>query len=156
RRDDLRLLQVRRLRADRAFNGTRVRRAVPSPHGSSGRTEEHRLGRRQPFVRASLLPPAPFHRGGSVRICVTGGARFIGSHVVDKLLDAGHDPRIFDIAASQHHSPSDVETVTAELCDPAALKMAFRGCDAIIHLAAESDPRLIAENPVETDRTNTT
>jgi UDP-glucose 4-epimerase len=91
-----------------------------------------------------------------VRICVTGGAGFIGSHVIDKLLDAGHDARIFDLAASHHHSPSDVETVTAELNDRARLKMAFRGCDAIIHLAAESDPRLIAEDPTAADRANTT
>ena len=40
-----------------------------------------------------------------MRVLVTGGSGFIGSHVVDKLLDAGHEPRIFDLRFSPHHSP---------------------------------------------------
>ena len=43
---------------------------------------------------------------------VTGGAGFIGSHVVDKLRAAGHEPRILDLTPSPYHA--DVETVLQE------------------------------------------
>jgi nucleoside-diphosphate-sugar epimerase len=43
------------------------------------------------------------------RILVTGGAGFIGSHVVDKLAGAGHQPRIFDYRA-QHPEPDPLTT----------------------------------------------
>ena len=39
-------------------------------------------------------------RGDSLDVLVTGGAGFIGSHVVDRLLAAGHRPRIFDLRPS--------------------------------------------------------
>ena len=37
------------------------------------------------------------------RVLVTGGSGFIGSHVVDKLADAGFEPRIYDLQESAHH-----------------------------------------------------
>ncbi|MBS1879968.1 MAG: NAD(P)-dependent oxidoreductase, partial [Actinobacteria bacterium] len=40
-----------------------------------------------------------------MRVLVTGGGGFIGSHVVDRLLGAGITPRIFDLSASPYHSP---------------------------------------------------
>ncbi|MBS1860838.1 MAG: NAD(P)-dependent oxidoreductase, partial [Actinobacteria bacterium] len=38
-----------------------------------------------------------------MRVLVTGGGGFIGSHVVDKLIDQGMTPRIFDLSASPYH-----------------------------------------------------
>ncbi len=46
-----------------------------------------------------------------MKVLVTGGCGFIGSHVVDRLHAAGHEPRIFDLVESPHHDPGDVETV---------------------------------------------
>ena len=44
-----------------------------------------------------------------MKVLVTGGSGFIGSHVVDKLADAGHDPVIYDRIPSRWHD--DVPTV---------------------------------------------
>jgi UDP-glucose 4-epimerase len=89
-----------------------------------------------------------------VRILVTGGAGFIGSHVVDKLIDAGHEPRIFDLRPSPHHSDSVVEQVSGDVTDREALSAAARGCDAIIHLAAVADVGDVVKAPAQAERFN--
>jgi UDP-glucose 4-epimerase len=88
------------------------------------------------------------------RVLVTGGSGFIGSHVVDALLRAGIRPRVFDRAPLQHHSGPEVESVTADLTDAAALDRALDGCEAVIHLAAAADVGIVAENPREAEEVN--
>jgi len=88
------------------------------------------------------------------RVLVTGGSGFIGSHVVDKLVDAGIEPRIYDLHHSPHHSTDEVETVIGDLCDHEALSAAMRDCEAVIHLAAYADVGIVAEQPVEAEETN--
>jgi UDP-glucose 4-epimerase len=88
-----------------------------------------------------------------VRVLVTGGAGFIGSHVVDKLLAAGHEPRILDLLASPYHR--EVETVLGDLCEPATARAALDGADAVLHLAAVADVDQVAKDPALTDRVNT-
>jgi UDP-glucose 4-epimerase len=88
-----------------------------------------------------------------VRVLVTGGAGFIGSHVVDKLRDRGHEPRVFDLVASEYHD--DVDTVLGDLCDLETTRRAMAGCDAVIHLAALADVDEVAKEPARTDRVNT-
>jgi len=90
-----------------------------------------------------------------VRVLVTGGGGFIGSHVVDKLLDGGHTPRIFDLSASPYHSPLEVETFTGSITDPANLDLAMRDCDAVIHLAAVADVAHVHADPVLAEEVNT-
>jgi UDP-glucose 4-epimerase len=90
-----------------------------------------------------------------MRVLVTGGSGFIGSHVVDKLRGAGHEPVVFDLRPSPHHSSDEIETVLGDLLDAGALKEAMTGCDAVIHLAAAADVGIVAEQPEESERVNT-
>ncbi len=76
------------------------------------------------------------------RILVTGGAGFVGSHMVDALLKAGHEVRVFDNLTEQVHPdgrPSyltEVELVKGDMRDLEALRKAVAGMDVIYHLAA--------------------
>ena len=90
-----------------------------------------------------------------MRVLVTGGGGFIGSHVVDRLIDRGDTPRIFDLSASPYHSPLEVETFTGSITDPANLDLAMRDCDAVIHLAAVADVSHVLADPVLAEEVNT-
>lgn len=90
-----------------------------------------------------------------MRVLVTGGGGFIGSHVVDRLLDRGDTPRIFDLSASPYHSPLEVETFTGSITDSANLDLAMRDCDAVIHLAAVADVGHVLADPVLAEEVNT-
>src|SRR4051794_5476060 len=86
------------------------------------------------------------------RVLVTGGSGFIGSHVVDSLLAAGHQARIFDVRPSPYHPRTPI--VEADLEDVDALTQALEGCDAVIHLAASADVNEVLADPLEAERRN--
>ncbi len=88
------------------------------------------------------------------RVLVTGGSGFIGSHVVDKLADAGHEPRIYDLQESPHHEPGSVDTVIGDLFDHETLSAAMEDCDAVVHLAAYADVGIVAKEPVQAEECN--
>lgn len=89
-----------------------------------------------------------------MRVLVTGGAGFIGSHVVDRLLAAGIEARIFDLRESVHHPPDEVEAVIGDLLEPASIATAMSGCDAVVHLAAAADADAVARSPREAEQVN--
>jgi UDP-glucose 4-epimerase len=88
-----------------------------------------------------------------MKVLVTGGAGFIGSHVVDRLRAQGIAPRILDVRRSPHH-PSKVEHAVADLLDIDAVEAAMKGCDAVIHLAASADVDEVARDPAHAEAVN--
>lgn len=81
----------------------------------------------------------------SEQVLITGGAGFIGSHVADELLTRGHRVRVLDDLTPQVHGPErrlpgylgpDVEVHVGDVRDPAAVRRALAGVDAVVHLAA--------------------
>jgi len=89
-----------------------------------------------------------------VKVLVTGGSGFIGSHVVDSLEAHGHEPRIFDLVASPYRAPGTVDSVIGDLCRSDDVRRAVAGCDAVIHLAAVADVDLVARDPAHADLVN--
>ncbi len=92
-------------------------------------------------------------RRSPLKILVTGGAGFIGSHVVDRLLDDGHEARVFDVLDSADRRER-CETVVGDLLDAPAVRQAAEGCDAIIHLAAAADVGLVMKDPSGSEALN--
>ena len=77
-----------------------------------------------------------------MRVLVAGGAGFIGSHFVKRLLAAGEDVRVLD-KLTYSGNPSNLEGTGAELvvgdiCDAETVEEAAAGCDAIVNFAAET------------------
>lgn len=79
----------------------------------------------------------------SKQILITGGAGFVGSHLADGLLKAGHRVRILDDLAPQVHPAgapdylaSEVELVRGDVRDPRRLRIAIADVDVIFHFAA--------------------
>jgi UDP-glucose 4-epimerase len=87
-----------------------------------------------------------------MRVAVTGGCGFIGSHVVDHLVRAGHEVRVIDLSAGWRQSAADY--LDADLFDEAALGRALAGCEAVFHLAGAADVNDVAANPVAAVRLN--
>ena len=83
---------------------------------------------------------------------VTGGAGFIGSHLVDALVEQGKEVRVIDNFSSgreeflSHHEGSgSVEVCRGDLLDREAVITAMEGIETVHHLAANPDIRLGTE-----------
>ena len=77
-------------------------------------------------------------------ILVTGGAGFIGSHLVDALIARGHRVRILDSLAPQvhvtgkpEHMNPEAEFIRGDVCDAEVIDKALEGVDVVYHKAAE-------------------
>jgi len=92
---------------------------------------------------------------------VTGGAGFIGSHIVEGLLGQGATVRVVDDLSTGYekniaHVRSRIQFIQGDLADPAVCRMAVEGVDYVLHQAAiPSVPRSI-DDPDETNRSNVT
>jgi len=86
------------------------------------------------------------------RVVVTGGAGFIGSHIVDRLAEA-NDVVVFDsltVGRLQNLAGAKdrIEIVRGSILDPKALSRGFRDADAVFHLAALTSVPESREKPI--------
>src|SRR5437016_1604920 len=88
-----------------------------------------------------------------MKVAVTGGSGFIGSHVVDRLMAAGH--RVVVIDTRPPHR-LDVPFRDVDVTDLPGLQKATVGCDAVFHLAAVSNVNDAMADPVKTFEVNVT
>ena len=94
-----------------------------------------------------------------MRALVTGGGGFIGSHIVDALLEAGHGVRVLDNFATGRrenliHVADDVEIVEGDIQSYERVHTAVRGCDVVLHQAAlPSVPRSV-QDPLTSNAAN--
>ena len=85
---------------------------------------------------------------------VTGGAGFIGSHIVDRLINEGHKVTIFDDLSSgkedfiKHHLNNDkFNFIKADLIDLTQINNYIKDQDVVYHIAANPDVRMGAQKP---------
>jgi len=96
-----------------------------------------------------------------MKTLVTGGAGFIGSHLVDRLMETGNRVKVIDNLSSG--SPGNLERwmghpgfefMEADLLDPDACSEAVEGCSRVFHLAANPEVRANKASPEEHFRQN--
>ncbi len=98
---------------------------------------------------------------GCVKVLVTGGGGFIGSHIVDRLLSDGHEVRVLDNFATGRRENlldvlPDIELVEGDLQSYERVHNAIRGCEVVLHQGAlPSVPRSV-QDPLTSNATNVT
>lgn len=92
-----------------------------------------------------------------MRVLVTGGSGFIGSHVVDALVQSSHDVIVFDKQRAANipaKNSGNLTFIEGNITDQSAVIEAARGCDVIYHFAAIADIGKAAIQPVKTFQIN--
>ena len=95
------------------------------------------------------------------RILVTGGAGFIGSHLVEALLERGHKVRVLDNFSTGKRNNlravrNDIEIVAGDCADPATALKSMRGIEIVYHEAAVPSVALSVEKPFMSHQANAT
>jgi UDP-glucose 4-epimerase len=90
---------------------------------------------------------------------VTGGAGFIGSHLVATLLEKGHSVRVLDnLSTGKLDNLSDyindIEFIEGDICDEATVRVAVRDVDSILHEAALVSVAISVREPLRTEEIN--
>src|SRR5262249_19747048 len=130
-----------------------------SPRRSSG--ESRSEGGEQDSAYGTLRRNTSSSRGRARPVAmytVTGGAGFIGSHLVDELIRRGHHVRVVDDFSSglRENLPAfgAVDIIDGDLADPLVARRAAHGAQVVLHQAAiPSVPRSV-EDPARSHRAN--
>ena len=93
-----------------------------------------------------------------MRALVTGGAGFIGSHLVDLLLKKSCEVLVIDnlVTGRRSQVPQAATFIHGHVGDPKLLAQALSGCDVVFHLAAVSSVQDSLDRPIEVHDTNLT
>jgi len=98
---------------------------------------------------------------GFGQVLVTGGAGFIGSHIVDSLLEEGVKVRVVDDLStgdktnlSEHENSPDFELIQGDIRDFDVVKKAVEGFDAVVHEAGLVSVTQSVENPLLSNSIN--
>lgn len=95
-----------------------------------------------------------------MHVLVTGGAGFIGSHLVDALVSRSHRVTVLDDLSSGKFSnlssPDSVTFIEGDVADRDAVEQALSGVEAVVHLAAVASVQASVDNPLATSKTNLT
>lgn len=98
---------------------------------------------------------------GQVRVLITGGAGFIGSHLTESLLKDGHQVMVLDDLSTGRHSNIrhlddglNLEFILGSILNEALVDDAVRRADVVFHLAAAVGVSLIVQRPLESLATN--
>ena len=96
-----------------------------------------------------------------MRILITGGAGFIGSHLAQRLVEERHEVSVVDNLSTGSLGNIDsfrdrdgFDFVEGDILDASLMAKMVEGCDVVFHLAAAVGVKLIAEAPVRTIETN--
>jgi len=94
-----------------------------------------------------------------VKVLVTGGAGFIGTNLVRRLIAGGHEPVVLDdfsTGLASNLAGLEVEVVEGSLIDPDLVAQAAQGAASIVHLGARGSVPRSVEFPVATHEVNAT
>src|SRR5918995_282292 len=148
--------------SESARSSSRMRSPSGVPPGSrvSTTTRPSRCSRSRSSSACVVLPQpsSPSNvtnmaslRYGAVRAIVTGGAGFIGSHLVDALVARGDDVLVLDDLSSGRRErvpePARLEVVDIREAGPVAGAFAAASAEVCFHLAAQADVRVSVERP---------
>ncbi len=93
-----------------------------------------------------------------MKVLITGGAGFIGSHLCERLLAAGDSVRILDNLSTgkRDNLPADarVELVVGDVADMAIVERCIADVQAVVHLAAVASVQASIDDPIATHRSN--
>lgn len=98
-----------------------------------------------------------------MKVLVTGGAGFIGSHLVDGLMESGYEVRVLDNLSAgsldnvKHWLDNErFEFIKGDMVDLETVKKAIEGVDVVFHLAANPEVRISAQSPETLYESNVT
>jgi len=98
-----------------------------------------------------------------MKICITGGAGFIGSHIAEECVNKGYEVIVFDnfstgkkenLSFVKNFIGSSLKIVKGDVADYKAVSKAVKGCDAVFHEAAVASVQKSIENPPVTFESN--